>query len=122
VLTVTSGGQVMEGGSVSFTVTVKVQVAVPQELVAVQVTLVVPTGKVLPEAGVQLTVGVGSPVTMGSAQVTTALHSPESFPTVISPGQVIVGGVQIGSVTVRIPQPCLLESLGKSVLLTKIPY
>ena len=44
------------GASVSFTVTVKVELAVlPAASVAVQVTVVVPTGKTLPEAGTQMT-------------------------------------------------------------------
>ena len=50
-------GQVIDGGCVSLTVTVKVQKPVLFELsVAVQVTVVVPFGKVEPEAGTQLTV------------------------------------------------------------------
>jgi hypothetical protein len=45
---------VIVGFSVSFTVTVNVQVAVlPEASVAVQVTVVVPFGKVEPEGGVQ---------------------------------------------------------------------
>lgn len=45
-------GQVIEGGCVSLTVTVKVQVAVlPDESDTVQVTVVVPFGKKEPEAG-----------------------------------------------------------------------
>ena len=54
------GGQIITGGSVSTTVTVKLQLAVsPAASVAVQVTVVVPTGKVEPEAGLheQLTPG-----------------------------------------------------------------
>ena len=46
-----SAGQVIVGFSVSFTVTVKVQEADPELLVAVAVTVVVPIGKVLPEGG-----------------------------------------------------------------------
>ena len=43
---VPAGGQLSNSGfSVSLTVTVNVQVAVPQLLVAVQTTVVVPTGK-----------------------------------------------------------------------------
>jgi hypothetical protein len=44
-LTVTGAGHVIDGVSVSFTVTVNEQLAVPQGLVAVIVTLVVPTLK-----------------------------------------------------------------------------
>ena len=65
---VTFAGQVIVGGCVSLTVTVKVQEAVLFELsVAVQVTVVVPLRKVEPEAGTQvavtpgqLSVGVGT--------------------------------------------------------------
>ena len=65
---VTFVGQVIDGGCVSLTVTVKVQEAVLFELsVAVQVTVVVPLRKVEPEAGAQvavtpgqLSVGVGT--------------------------------------------------------------
>ena len=55
---VTFAGQVIEGGCVSLTVTVKLQEAVLFEVsVAVQVTVVVPFGKVAPDCGTQLTVG-----------------------------------------------------------------
>jgi len=47
------GGQVIVGGCVSFTVTVKVQEG---PAAAVQVTVVVPFGKKEPEAGEQVTV------------------------------------------------------------------
>ena len=49
----------------SFTVTLKEQVAVPHELVAEQLTVVVPVGKVEPGAGVQVTIGTGNPETVG---------------------------------------------------------
>ena len=49
-LTVIFAGQVITGGSLSITVMVKVQVAAPQEFVAVAVTVVVPTGNTLPGA------------------------------------------------------------------------
>jgi len=48
---------VITGACVSFTVTVKVQVALlPQASVAVTYTLVVPTGNVLPDAGIDVMV------------------------------------------------------------------
>ena len=53
VVTVTLAGQVIVGGWVSFTVTVKAQLG-PSALV--QVTVVVPFGKKEPEAGEQVTV------------------------------------------------------------------
>jgi hypothetical protein len=49
-----SEGQIMLGASESFTVTVKLQVAVrPGLSVAVQFTIVVPFGKVEPDGGLQ---------------------------------------------------------------------
>jgi hypothetical protein len=53
VAAVTLGGQVMVGGWVSLTVTVKAQVG---PAVEVQVTVVVPTGKNEPDAGLQVIV------------------------------------------------------------------
>src|SRR4030095_9138111 len=62
VTAVTFGGQVMVGGWVSLTVTVKVHIG---PAVVVQVTVVVPTGKNEPDAGLQLTVPQ-SPVVVGA--------------------------------------------------------
>jgi hypothetical protein len=60
VLTVTSGGHEIVGGSVSLTVTVNEQEAVlPAASVAVQATVVVPFGKVEPEGGAQTTATPG---------------------------------------------------------------
>src|ERR1035438_9599731 len=54
-MTTMSPGQVMSGGVVATTVTVKVQVAQLYRLsMAVQYTVVVPTGKSVVEAGVQV--------------------------------------------------------------------
>ena len=63
VTAVTFAGQVIVGGCVSFTVTVKVQEG---PAVAVQVTVVVPFGKKEPEAGVQFTVP-HEPVVVGGS-------------------------------------------------------
>ena len=55
-------GQVIDGGCVSLTVTVNVQLVfglLGLASLAVQVTVVVPTGKNDPEAGEQFTVGPG---------------------------------------------------------------
>ena len=60
--TVILPGQVIVGGCTSSTVTVNVQVAVPQALVAVAVTVVVPTGKKVPEACEYVITGTGKPV------------------------------------------------------------
>lgn len=74
--TLTGAGQVMVGFSVSFTVIVKVQLAVPQELVAVISTVVVPILKneplpsplplpVVAPVKTYVTVGTGIPVMVG---------------------------------------------------------
>ena len=60
VVVVMLAGQVATGGSLSVTVTVKLQRAVwPCASLAVQLTVVVPTGKSEPEAGLQLMVAPG---------------------------------------------------------------
>ena len=72
----------------SFTVTVKVQVAsggVP--FVAVQVTVVVPFGNAKPDAGTQATVGTGQPSAVGVVKVVTAVQSPGSVFLVMFAGQ-----------------------------------
>jgi len=84
-------GQVTVGACVSFTVTVKLQVAVlPLASVAVAVTVVVPTANTLPDAGLadipneQLSLPVG-------VKFTTALHNPASVFCTMFSGQVILG-------------------------------
>jgi len=58
VLAVLLAGQVIEGGCVSLTVTLKVHIAVlPAPSVAVQVTVVVPFVKAEPDGGVHVTPG-----------------------------------------------------------------
>lgn len=78
VLTLMAGGQLTTGGSVSFTVTVKVQVAsglLGLVSAAVTVTVVVPTGKKDPEAGLAVTVAPPQlSVAAGNAKFTTAPH------------------------------------------------
>lgn len=72
--TKTFAGHVIVGGCVSFTVTVKLQVASgPAPFDAVQVTVVVPAGKKEPDCGLHTTVGAGAPFAVG-AKVTTAPH------------------------------------------------
>jgi hypothetical protein len=94
---VMSAGQVIVGFSVSWTITLKLQLAVPHTLEAVQLTVLVPTEKALPEAGVQVTVGVGLPVALG-LNVSVAEHIPTSLLVLMSPGQVIVGPALVVSV------------------------
>ena len=84
-LAVTLAGQVIVGGCVSLTVTVKVHIAPdPSE----QVTVVVPTGKKLPDAGVHVTVPQG-PDVVGAGYVTTAPHWFASFDIVMFAGHVM---------------------------------
>lgn len=67
-------GHVIDGGSVSFTVTVKLHVASGgMPLVAVQLTVVLPFGNTLPDGGTQVTVGVGTPVAV-TLNITVAEH------------------------------------------------
>jgi hypothetical protein len=57
--TVTFGGQVMDGASVSLTVTVKLQLAVlPAASVAAHITVVVPLANAEPDGGEQVTVAL----------------------------------------------------------------
>jgi hypothetical protein len=68
-------GQVMVGGSVSVTVTVKLHEAVlPLPSVAVQVTAVTPTGKNEPDAGAHVTVRPGQLSVAVAAKLTVAPH------------------------------------------------
>jgi hypothetical protein len=94
-------GQVMAGGSQSFTVTVNVHVAVfPDVSVAVHVTVVTPTGKAVPDAGTQLTLAEQLSVTVAT-NVCTELHNPVSLQTVMLPGHVITGSSVSFTVTVN---------------------
>src|SRR5678815_2999635 len=78
-------GHVMVGGWVSFTVTVKLEVA-PE--VVEMFTVVVPTGKNDPDAGVTLTTPQVPPV-VGAGKVTTAPHWFRSLDIVMLAGGVI---------------------------------
>ena len=100
---VMGAGQVMAGGSVSLTVTVKVHVAVfPDASVAVQVTVVVPFGKAEPEAGEQLVVTPGQLSLAAGAKVTTAEHWPGSVDLVMFAGHAMVGLSVSLTVTVKV--------------------
>ena len=94
VLPVIFAGQVIDGGWLSFTVTVNEQEAVrPAASVNVQLTVVVPFGKAVPGVGAQ--VGVPTPGQLSlaaGAKVTTAEHWSGSVLTVIGLGQVRLGG------------------------------
>lgn len=103
-------GQVIVGFSVSFTVTVKEQDAVPQILVAVTVTVVVPTlnkeplpfPEPLPEVAplkVYVRLGAGAPVT-AVLKVTVVPQTPVVLFVTILAGQIIVGTAFTSTVAV----------------------
>src|ERR1041385_767286 len=112
----------MFGACVSFTVTLKEQVAsggVPFE--AVQVTVVVPLGKAKPEAGTQVTVGVGHPSAVGGVKVTTAVQTLGSVFLAVLGGQelVSVAGLTIGVTSVLLSIGEKFEPVIWAVLLTE---
>lgn len=85
-------GQVMLGGWLSVTVTVKLQLAVrPTASVAVQFTVVEPRPKCELEAGVQVAVAPGQLSLTVGWYVTVAVEELGSVPTAILDGQVILG-------------------------------
>jgi hypothetical protein len=131
VLWTTGDGQVIEGGWVSLTVTVKAQGAdiLPEASVAVHVTVVTPLLNVDPDAGEHTTwhptavfwpgldgrvplQGGQLSVTTGSANVTTAVHTFGSVAWVTGPGHVIIGGCVSLTVTVKLQLgPAVVEQV-----------
>ena len=109
VVVVMLAGQVAVGGWLSFTVTVKLHVAVwPEVSVAVQSTVVVPLAKVEPLAGVQLVVTPGQlSLAAGAAQLTTAEQTLGSVFFVILVGQVIAGFSLSLTVTLKLQEAVL---------------
>lgn len=111
---VTVGGQVMEGGVPSVTVTVKEQLE-PEALLTL--TVVVPTGKIEPEAGVAVMVP-HKPVAV-TEKFTTAPQIPGWEVVVILAGQVSTQGApqQEGAVTWKssILQPCAETLLSEPI-------
>jgi len=102
--TVMFAGHVIEGASVSCTVTVNVQVPsgeLGDPSLAVHVTVVVPTGKVDPDAGTQVTVAPGQLSVAVAAYTTTAEHWPAVLPTVTGAGHVTEGASVSSTVTVN---------------------
>ena len=89
------GGQVIDGGCASTTVTSNMHIAVlPAASVAVDVTLVVPTGKVDPDGGTDTTVTVTQVSVAVTVYVTFDLeHCPGLALTVIGAGHSMAGGV-----------------------------
>ena len=101
VLTAMSGGQVICGGSGSFTVTVKVQLAaLLAASMAVQFTRVAPTAQALPLGGTQSTFAVPHRSLPVTVKITLLKQLPGAVVTLKSAGQVIVGGVVSTTVTV----------------------
>src|SRR5437868_1603286 len=95
--TANPAGQVIRGGSLSCTVTVNEQFAVPATFDAVHETVVVPTGNELGEVitvapALHVTVGAGLPVTVG-ANASVRAHSPGVLFVVMFAGQVMAGVV-----------------------------
>ena len=102
---VTLEGHTTLGACVSFTVTVKLLVAVlPDASVAVYTTVVVPTGKVLPDAGNELMVANGQlSVVVAAVQLTTAEQLFASVPVVIFDGVFTITGASVSfTVTVKL--------------------
>jgi hypothetical protein len=123
-------GQVIAGACVSLTVTVNEHIAVLFEAsVAVHDTVVTPFGKLAPDAGEHTTVQTCTPlgfwpgfslptlqggqlsVTVGSANVTTAVQTFGSVLCVIGNGQVTVGGCVSPTVTVDTADAALEQPL-----------
>jgi hypothetical protein len=91
-LTVMLAGQATARRSISFTVTVKKQVAVaPPPSVATQLTGVAPIGKLEPLGGVHTMLKIGQLSTTGMEKFTAAEQAPGSFTVVMFTGQVIRG-------------------------------
>lgn len=81
------------GAWLSFTVTVKVQVASGgTPFAAVQVTVVVPFTNANPDAGTQVTVATGHASEVGGVNVVTAVHTPGSVFLVMLVGHVPMTG------------------------------
>ena len=103
VLTVMLPGHVITGSSVSFTVTVKLLVALlPWPSLALQLTVVGPRAKLLPLAGVQVTVAVPQLSVAVTAKVTLLAQELPEVLTLMLAGQVMTGGCVSLTVTVKL--------------------
>src|SRR5262249_35323846 len=94
--TVNPGGQVMDGGFPSKTVTVNEQVLeLPAASVALAVTAVTPSGKVDPLGGSKVTTGLVSQLSVAIAEKVTLVfeHEPGSELTTMGAGQVMAGAL-----------------------------
>jgi len=112
--------QVITGGWVSLTVTVKVHCAVfPLASTAVLVTVVIPTGKADPLAGMLSTPGAPQLSVAVTLNVTLLVHAPSAAVTVRFAGQVIAGSWV--SLTVTVKRHWLaLPLLSRTVLITVV--
>jgi hypothetical protein len=98
-----SAGKVKTGAPVSFTVTLKLPLALLFEpSSAEQLTVVVPNGKVLPEASAQLTATAPDTTSVADAEYVTAAPAGLVAATVISDGKERAGAVV--STTVTFPE------------------
>ena len=104
-------GQVIEGTSLSFTVTVKEQVEIlPWPSLAVAVTVVAPNAKVEPLAGLYVKVAVPQLSEAVAAKVTTWVQSPAAAFTLKLAGQVMLGAWLSFTVTVKVQAEVLPEA------------
>jgi hypothetical protein len=97
-------GQLIVGGCLSTTVTLKKQVALlPEESIATMTTLVVPIGKIDPDAGVEINVTPGTlSEIFGRGYLTAIEDCPAGTGRIILSGQIIAGGSVSTTVTVKL--------------------
>src|ERR1043165_6621910 len=118
VLVTTLAGPVIAGGSVSLTVTLKMQfVVLPLASVAVHVTGVAPWANVEPLAGAHTKVTSGQLSFTTGTNPTTWLHVPAAVLVTMSVGQVMVGGSVSFTVTVKL-QLTMLPAASVAVQVT----
>jgi hypothetical protein len=118
--TVKFAGQVMTGGCVSFTVTLKVHVLeFPLLSRTVLVTVVTPTGNAKPLDGLLVRLVAAQLSLAVTMNVTLLAHPPDAAFTVIFPGQLIAGGCVSFTLTMKV-QVLLLPLLSRAVLVTVV--
>src|SRR5260221_7583559 len=104
-------GHVITGTSMSFTMTLKLQLAVfPAASVAVQVTVFVPVPKLEPLVGTQATVTPGQLSVAVAAKFTTGPHWPGTVLVVMFAGQVRMGISMSSTVTLKLQVAVLPEA------------
>jgi hypothetical protein len=118
--TVRFAGQVIAGGWLSSTVTVKAHVLeFPLLSRTVLVTVVTPTGKAKPLGGLLVRLVTEQLSVTVTVNVTLLTHTPGAAFTVIFPGQLIDGGCVSSTVTVKV-HVLLLALLSRAVLVTVV--